>query len=253
MKQIKKDEIRRAIWNLMEKRNIATFPRPVYGRIPNFVGAREAAEKIVKLREWVGARVVKANPDSPQRWLRLAALQEGKIVIMATPRMREGFLLLDPARIPRQYYDKAATIRGAFILGEKIGVKELVTRVKTVDMIVTGSVAVDRRGRRLGKGEGYAELEYGVLRSISVVDENTPIVTTIHDVQLVDELPRDPYDITLDYAATPSKLLYFTNREPRPPGILWDMLKCKQLTEIPILRELAKHLGIDAFKYCKRG
>ncbi len=235
-----KDEIRRRIWSLLEEKGVAAFPRPVHGRIPNFVGAREAALRITRLPEWRDAYVVKANPDAPQRWLREAALREGKLLLMATPRLREGFLLLDPSKIPEGLVAKAATIRGAFSLGEKIGLLQLQRRIEKVDIIVTGSVAVDRRGRRLGKGEGYAELEYAILWELGKVDENTPIVTTIHDLQLVPELPRDPYDLTLDYAATPRRLLHFKDREPRPPGIIWELLRCEKLKEIPPLQELAK-------------
>jgi len=40
---MKKDQIRKQIWYLMEERNIARFPRPLHGRIPNFIGAEQAA------------------------------------------------------------------------------------------------------------------------------------------------------------------------------------------------------------------
>jgi len=246
----RKQEIREMIWRLMEERGVAAFPRPVYGRIPNFVGAAEAAARIIGLPEWRRARIVKANPDAPQRPLRLAALRQGKILVMATPRLREGFLLLDPRRIPPQFYEKAATIRGAFALGRRVSLDELRT-IGPIDFIVTGSVAVDRRGRRIGKGEGYAEIEYAVLRELGLVGEDTPIATTIHDVQLVPELPRDPYDVTLDYAATPTRLLRFPDREPRPPGILWELLPCEKLSEIPLLAELARARAPWKLEECK--
>lgn len=35
--------IRERIWRLMEERGVAAFPRPVYGRIPNFRGPRKHA------------------------------------------------------------------------------------------------------------------------------------------------------------------------------------------------------------------
>ena len=40
--------IRKRVWDLMEALNIAQFPRPVHHRIPNFVGASLAANKVVK-------------------------------------------------------------------------------------------------------------------------------------------------------------------------------------------------------------
>jgi len=235
-----KKRIRERIWRLLEEKGVAAFPRPVYGRIPNFVGSKEAAARVTRLPEWRSARVIKANPDAPQRWLREAALREGKLLLMAAPRLRGGFLLLNPQRLPAVLLGKAATIRGAFSLGERLRLRDLTRRLDKIDFIVTGSVAVDRRGRRLGKGEGYAELEYGILRELGLVDEDTPIATTVHDLQFVEKLPRDPYDITLDYAATPRRVVKFEAREPRPPGILWELLSCDKLREIPLLDELAR-------------
>lgn len=41
--------IRKRIWDSMEAQNIAQFPRPVHHRIPNFVGAHIAANKVILL------------------------------------------------------------------------------------------------------------------------------------------------------------------------------------------------------------
>ncbi len=234
--------VRERIWRLLEERGVALPPRPVRGRIPNFQGAREAARLLAGLPEWRRARVVKVNPDSPQRWVRLTGLVEGKLVVMATPRLRSGFLLLDPARIPGSLYSRASTIRGAFQLGRLIGIEEL-SRIGGVDLIVTGSVAVDRRGHRVGKGEGYAEIEYGVLRELGLIGPETPVATTIHELQLVEYIPREPYDLSLDIVVTPRRVIRVEPGE-RPPGIIWSLLPCSKYREMPILQELARVKGV---------
>src|SRR5437899_12186822 len=65
---------------------------------PNFAGAETAARRLIDLPEWQAARRVKCNPDAPQRAVRLAALRQGKTVVMAVPRLRAErcFLRLDP-------------------------------------------------------------------------------------------------------------------------------------------------------------
>ncbi|AEM38805.1 5-formyltetrahydrofolate cyclo-ligase [Pyrolobus fumarii 1A] len=238
-KEVKR-RIRERIWKLLEEKGVAAFPRPVYGRIPNFVGAERAAERLFETPEWRKARIVKVNPDAPQRLVRLRALQEAKLLIMATPRMREGFLLLDPRLIPPRYYAEASTIRGAFRWGRRLTLDEL-ARLK-IDLIVTGSVAVDREGNRVGKGEGYAELEYAVLREIGAVTPETPVATTVHDLQIVDSIPREPYDLTVDIIATPTRLHRVEPKPPKPQGILWNRLPDEKLREIPLLRELKEKL-----------
>ncbi len=235
-----KRRIRERIWRLLEEKDVAAFPRPVYGRIPNFKGAEVAAERLFATREWREARIVKVNPDAPQRPVRLRALMEGKLLVMATPRMREGFLLLDPRLIPPRYYREASTIRGAFRWGRRLTLDEL--EKLHIDLIVTGSVAVDRSGGRLGKGEGYAELEYAILRELGAVDEKTPVATTVHDLQVVDRVPREEHDLTVDIIATPTRLYRVEPRPPKPRGILWDRLPREKLEEIPLLRELQRRL-----------
>ena len=154
-----KQKIRERIWRLLEARGVARFPKPVYGRIPNFVGAERAAERILRLREYKSATVVKVSPDSPQRHVRYRCLLDGKILVMPTPRLREGFLLLNPSEIPQESYAQASTIRGAFIFGRRIPPEDL----PKIDMIIVGSVAVTEKGLRLGKAGGYSELEYAIL------------------------------------------------------------------------------------------
>ncbi len=213
---------------------MARFPKPIVGRIPNFQGAERAALRLMELREVRAARFVKVNPDSPQRPVRRLLLERGKRVLMPTPRLRGGFLLLDPERIPRHLYDKASTIKGAFKLGRILSLDEL----PEIDLIVCGSVAVTRGGRRVGKGGGYSELEYGILREVDVIDEVTPIATTVHDLQIVDEIPLDPWDFTVDVIATPRRLLRVAGEQRRPEGILWELVSEEMMEKMPILREL---------------
>lgn len=229
-------EIRERVWRLLEERGVARFPTPVRGRIPNFVGAEDAARRILGLREYRGARVVKVSPDSPQRYIRYRCLVDGKVLVMPTPRLREGFLLLDPSRVPKRAYQEASTIRGAFRWGVKVKPGDL----PTIDLIVVGSVAVSKDGRRIGKGGGYGELEYAILRELGKVGENTPIASNVHELQVFDELPANPYDLTLDYVATPKRLIRCEGRGARPPGIIWELLDPEKLEEIPLLRELRR-------------
>jgi len=233
-----KSEIRWRIWRLLEEKNIATFPRPVYGRIPNFKGSDIACENLAKLEIFKNARVVKVNPDSPQRRIREICLEQGKILIMPTPRIRNGFLLLDPSKIPKYAYREASTISGAYRWG--ISVKPW--NLPKVDLVIIGSVAVDLRGIRLGKGEGYAELEWAILSECGKVDDSTIIVTTVHDLQVLTdfEIPYDEFDLPVDLIVTPTRIIETRRVKDRPRGIIWEKLPPEKLREIPILQELKK-------------
>jgi 5-formyltetrahydrofolate cyclo-ligase len=219
----------------MEEARVTRFPRP-FGRIPNFVGAESAAQKLCATDAFEKAKTVFCCPDSPQRSVRLNILRAGKILVMASPRLREDFILLDSTRISSEHYMEASTIEGAFKYGRRVGPHDIV-----VDFKVTGSVAVTLDGGRVGKGGGYSDLEYGLLREFRCISEATLVGTTVHDLQVVVWLPMDPsHDMPLDLIATPTRLVKTVTRFPKPKGINWFLLSEQQVQDIPLLRELKR-------------
>ena len=86
---------------------------------------------------------------------------------------------------------------------------------------MVGSVAVGRDGSRIGKGEGYSEIESGILREMGLVEKDVSICTTLHPVQILKEVPQDPYDVGVDYIVTPEEVIMTHRLRRRPDGILW--------------------------------
>jgi 5-formyltetrahydrofolate cyclo-ligase len=141
---------------------------------------------------------------------------------------------LDPSRLKPNKLFAASSIKGAFALGDPVGLDDL----PEFDLLVFGSVAVTPAGDRVGKGEGYAELEFATLRTLGRVPDDVVIATTVHDAQLVDEIPRERFDVALDLVCTPTRVIRPKRRGPRPSGVLWDALPEERRTEMPILDEL---------------
>ena len=223
---------RERIWSLLTRRRVGRFPLPLNDRIPNFAGAEQAAARLAALPEWRAARTLKCNPDAPQRAVRLRALREGKDVYVAVPRLRAErcFIHLDPRRIPAARLAAAATIGGAAALGVPVAPHEL----PHVDLVVAGSVAVNRRGARLGKGGGYSDLEFALAAELGAVDARTTVVTTVHDLQVVDgAIPMTAHDVPVDLVVTPTRVLRARRASPRPRGIRWDELDAAQLAAMP--------------------
>lgn len=230
-----KQALRERVWRKMEAEKVAMFPG-AFGRIPNFVGALEAAKRLCELEEWRNAKTLKANPDSPQAPAREMALREGKTVFMAVPRLRQEkcFVRLDGS-VLRGKEKFASTIRGAFKLGKPVHPSEM----PTVDFVLIGSVAVNLKGARVGKGGGYSDLEFAIARQLGLVNETTPVVTTVHPLQIVDEeIPMLPHDIPVDFIVTPEGVIATERAFSKPKGILWEWLETEKLNSIPVLEWL---------------
>jgi len=230
-----KHELRERIWDELEESGEARFPYPPHDRIPNYAGADDAANRLTGLDAWQTATAIKSNPDSPQLPVRRAALRDGKTLFVAVPRLREVdcFYHLDPARIDD--VDDATTISGIADAGEQVGPED----VTTVDLVVSGSVAVDERGARVGKGEGYSDLEFAILREFGLVDDETTTVTTVHERQVVDEdLPSGHHDVPMDWIVTPERAIETGGGSTKPTGIDWEEIDDDRLAAIPVLERL---------------
>lgn len=235
-----KAALRDEVWSAMRAAKVARFPGAV-GRIPNFTGAEAAAQRLRALPVWEAAVAVKANPDSAQLPVRQRALEDGKTVYMAVPRLaeREPFFALDPDHL-EQSPRKAASISGASRSARRVMLDELAP----VDLVVMGCVAVGEDGTRLGKGGGFADLEYALATAAGLIGPHTVTVTTVHEIQVkpAGTIPLTGHDVPIDCVVTPERVIdarSWPGRRPRgEAGIDWDDLTDEKIAAIPLLRAL---------------
>lgn len=235
----RKAELRDEVWTRIEAGGVGRFPGPRH-RISNYVGAEAAAERLRGLDPWRAARTVKANPDSPQWPVRQRALEDGKTVYMAVPRLAEEdpFFLLDPdhlADTPR----RSSSIKGASASARTVAVDA----IEPVDIVVTGCVAVTEDGIRLGKGGGFADLEFALASEAGMIDDRTLVVTTVHELQVLPagSLPAADHDVRVDLIVTPDRVIEVPRAGRRPAGsIRWDALTPEKIAAIPLLARLAE-------------
>jgi 5-formyltetrahydrofolate cyclo-ligase len=237
-----KAALRDRIWTAMDAPGIRRFPGP-RNRIPNFVGAEAAARRFAETHAWVHARTLKANPDSPQWPVRQRALEDGKRVYMAVPRLAgpDPFFLLDPDDLvdtPR----RASSIKGAGASARTVSIAEL----GPVDLVVTGCVAVSEDGVRLGKGGGFSDLEFAIASEAGLVGPATLVATTVHPVQVLaaGTVPRGSHDVAVDLIVTEEAVIETGAPRPRPQGrVDWDLLTEEKRASIPLLGRLHQDAG----------
>jgi 5-formyltetrahydrofolate cyclo-ligase len=140
----------------------------------------------------------------------------------------------DPAHLsepPR----KAASISGATRSGRRVTLTDLAP----VDLVVMGSVAAAEDGARLGKGGGFADLEYALATAAGLIGPHTVSVTTVHELQVrpAGSIPVTDHDVPVDFIVTPERVIDCRSRHgPRAvAGICWDDLTEEKITAIPLL------------------
>lgn len=191
-----KDDIRNRTWDLLEMKNLVSFPRPCRGRIPNFVGSDQAGKRIRELDEFKEANCIFCAPDRVLKRVREIVLEEGKTLAVALPHMT-GFLQIEE----RKRIEQATTIKGFRRFGKPLQVK--------IDLFVQGSVAVDATGNRLGKGKGYGDQEWEYLKKQRLINGHEKTVTVVREEQIVENFSglMEQWDKRIDYILTPERVI----------------------------------------------
>jgi RNA:NAD 2'-phosphotransferase (TPT1/KptA family)/5-formyltetrahydrofolate cyclo-ligase len=193
-----KAKIRERIWHLMEK-NKLIYSSTCFGKIPNFRGKEEAAALLAKQEFFKNAECIFSAPDGALSKIREIILKEGKVLVVALPRMR-GFV-----EIKEKYNIKeASTIKGFTKFGKPISSK------RKIDLFIQGAVAVDKLGNRLGKGSGFGDKEWSYFQEKGLLKENCQVVCVVHDLQVLNENIDNlmqAHDKKVDYIITPTSII----------------------------------------------
>ncbi|MEM9137054.1 MAG: 5-formyltetrahydrofolate cyclo-ligase [Cyanobacteria bacterium P01_F01_bin.42] len=234
-----KDSIRSEIWETLSSNN-AVFSSP-FGKIPAFKTSDAAAQSLSKLPIWQQADVIKCNPDTAQLPVRQLALTLGKTVLMAVPQLRQEHcfvaLTAQMAQTAELSIEDAAIAKNALRIGQPIRFEEM----PRIDLVMVGCVAVDRQGGRTGKGAGFADLELAMLQYFERIDAQTPIVTTVDPIQVLESpLPMEAHDWPLDWIVTSKEAIATHTTYPRPKRLDWSSIQADQWQSIPVLKRLRR-------------
>lgn len=232
----RKADIRMKVWNYLGDNRLVNFPFPPHHRISNFKGAETAGDLVVTLDVFKNAKCIKVDPDKPLQQVRFRAIEAGKTLLVPTPRLRSGLFnrITPPADGGTSALKACATRQGVDEYSVPIGLDDTIH----VDLIVVGCVAVSPKGWRIGKGAGFSDMEYAMMVSTGAVDSTVPVVTIVHDCQVLD-MPDsifEQHDLPVDYIVTPTRVIQCDGASTkRPSGMIWSLLTSERLTKIPVL------------------
>ena len=73
--------------------------------------------------------------------------------------------------------------------------------IKNLDVVIVPAVAYDKQRYRLGYGGGFYD------RFLENLREDAVTVGIAFDLQIFDEIPKEPHDAQLDYIVTESRII----------------------------------------------
>lgn len=195
-----KTKLRNHIWNLLYEKALSYRINGDFGKIPDFKGKLEASKYLQNTKEWKNAKTIFSSPDSAQIPVRRLALEDDKTLIMASPNLKDGYLFLEGRTIENVL--DASTKEGAYKY------QSTNKEINKIDLVIEGSVAVDKKGNRLGKGKGYGDREIGDLINKGLINLKTPITTTVHSLQIVDNVPIEEHDMKLNMIVSNESVIH---------------------------------------------
>lgn len=212
--------------------------------IPNFQGAVAATDRLLALPACANARHVFVTPDNSLIELRRRLLCSRVSLVVSSYNMARGFYLLEPGVVPPGHELYAAWLDGIEHFGRPVSLSAL-AELGPFDFVATGASAVAASGVRFGRGHGYFDLEWRIFSEMGLVGERTPVVTLVHDSQLLDKrLFPSPGDVLVDWICTPTRCISVERESRRPRGVPWKDIAPEAIDANPALKELQRAAGL---------
>jgi 5-formyltetrahydrofolate cyclo-ligase len=206
--------------------------------IADFEGGDAACERLTSHPSYQAAQLIFIAPDNCIERLRRRALHDGKTVLMTTYSIKRGFWLLEPDAIGTENFHLASLLDTMERYARPVTLSEI-GGGPSVDMMVTGTGAINRKGVRFGKGHGFFDVEWAMLFEMGRIHAGTHAAAVVHDCQVLEqELVPEDYDTVVDTIFTPTRTIEVEDPHKPVCGILWDRLDPKMLATIPPLQEL---------------
>jgi 5-formyltetrahydrofolate cyclo-ligase len=200
------------------------------------ISAGKVAEQF-RRENWYGnAQCIFVTPDIFLKQIRVNSLLDGKSLVMPSAGLREGFFMIKPHAVPFTSLNQAVTENGLRKFGQVLQLGK--DRIQ-VDAMITGALAVDQSGARIGSGKGYFDLSCALFSESEAFTHAPRILAVIHSSQLRDsQLPIDPWDVKMAGVVTKDGCQYFSEYAWKKPQILWQHLSTGRIKKINPLWQL---------------
>jgi 5-formyltetrahydrofolate cyclo-ligase len=199
----------------------------------------KCAEKVRRIPAYRTAQTILASPAAPIHQVRLNILSDRKYLVMPTPGLQKGFILLDPKEIPTGKRSFAVHTDPRNPFARKMPYDKPLRR--PIEIIITEAMAVGADGSRLGDGHGHLDLQYAALHTLGWLHKQVRIIAIVEEDRIFPSLPMESTDLGVHWIVTPERILTTPYSEPPNVGVIWDKLNKKQIRRNDALFYLHYH------------
>ncbi len=200
-----------------------------------------AAEQLRRLPAYREAKALFAAPGAELLQIRSNALVDGKELLMPGPGLKEGFFLLRPYTVSFEEVAHAVTYKGLARFGKRLDRRDI--QGLGLDLLLTGAVAVDGCGGRLGDGHGFFDLAAAILHDSGAVPLGGLTLAVVAERQIVaGELPHEIWDVRVDGLVTPAGVKEINDGPTARPTVRWESVPFKKVRKMTPLWQLYQEL-----------
>ncbi|HIJ77784.1 MAG: 5-formyltetrahydrofolate cyclo-ligase [Desulfobulbaceae bacterium] len=208
------------------------FPFPAGGKL---------AEQIRRLAGYKEARCLFVSPAALLDQVRINALNDGKILIMPAPGLKEGFYRIKPYSIAFKDLKFAVTYKGLAQFGEHLLFEEMAGLA--IDLFFTEILYVDPFGVFLGNGQGFFDLSVALLSELGGVADNARAYAVgVGEQLLVERLKHDCWDVPVNGLVSADGVTEF-GQGRLAAAVYWPVLTERSIKKIAPLWRLACKQG----------
>lgn len=194
------------------------------------------AENLRRSDSYRQCKQIFIDPSLLLRQARINALLDGKELVMPGAGLKEGFYLLKPFVIPFKQLIMGVTYNGLGRYGRLLYPDDISSL--NISLLLGESFAVDRRGSRLGDGQGFFDLAVALLGEMGGVAKDCSVVAVIDDpAKVIDSVPHDPWDIRCAKILAPDGIedLHESSSVSR---VFWDDISMERIKRMSPLWKL---------------
>ncbi|GLI34231.1 5-formyltetrahydrofolate cyclo-ligase [Desulforhabdus amnigena] len=190
-------------------------------------GTGKVAERIRRIDDYRNSKNILVSLHPSLRQTCLNVLADQKKLLIPTPGLQKGFMLVSPTSVPPQKRKLAIRPIPNNPFGRKMPYEEPFQGL--VDLIITEAFLLGRDGTRMGDGSGHLDIQCAILSSLGWLSPDVRVLAVADDRQIVPSVPVEKTDVRIHWIVTPTQVLAASHDEPFSCEISWEKLSKKQI------------------------